>query len=87
MEYLVRFEVPMVVTINITVFWDVTPSNLLDKQLPTLKMEAECSSTMWVFVYQITPRHIPEDGNLKVIPYLQNLSIYEHKVKTPLCFI
>jgi len=33
MEHLVRFEVPMVVTINITVFWDAKQSSINSPQL------------------------------------------------------
>jgi hypothetical protein len=58
----VRFEVILAVKMTITVFWDMIPCSLVnrDRQFSALHMEAVRSSETLVRMYQTTRLHIPE---------------------------
>jgi hypothetical protein len=56
----------MVVSMKMTVFWDVAPCSL-DESLIALLMEAASTSEMLVNFYQTTQCNIPEDSHLQKI--------------------
>jgi hypothetical protein len=65
----VRFEVLMMMSMQMAVFWSVALCSVVDiDRLITLMMEAVSSSEMLVNIYQATWCNIPEDSHLKT-PY------------------
>jgi hypothetical protein len=67
---LVRFEVLMVASMKMAVFWVVAPCNLLEiywhfSKLIALMMESASTSEMLVNFYQTTCRNNPEDSHLQ----------------------
>jgi hypothetical protein len=62
-----RFQILSSMPINITVFWYISPWNLVDSyHFSSLKMEATPSSQTSITICQATTRCITEDWNLRI---------------------